>query len=254
MDLLLEAVSAGYGPVPVMAEVSLTIPAGQVTVLLGPNGCGKTTLLKSVTGTARLLSGSIRLGVEDLSALGVRARAQRVSYVPQSESPTAEYTVGETVLMGRMPWAVGFRETAEDLRAAEEAMARTECLAWNERLVGSLSAGEMQRVWIARSLAQATPVLLMDEPTSNADLGHTMDIGEMVRTLAQEGKTVLIATHDLNWAARYADRVVALRSGAVVGECAPDGIRPLAEQVFAVRIDSAVAPSGAVVFAPRERL
>lgn len=215
--LKVENLTVSYGPRLVLHKVSLEVRSGEVLALIGPNGAGKSTLVRAVSGVIPLLGGKIRTNGEDLAALPPMQRARYLAVVPQAVSLPPAFTVWETVLMGRTPY-LNFlgQASASDEERVQHALERVAALDLAERRVGELSGGEQQRVLLARALAQSTPILLLDEPTAHLDLQYQVNLMEMVRQLAHcDGLAVLIALHDLNLAARYADRVALLVAGEI---------------------------------------
>lgn len=213
--LELTNVSAGYAGEDVVHDVSMTVQKGEVLALLGPNGGGKTTLLKATCGAVDLSKGSICIDGLNLSTLSFRQRAKLMGYVPQSEDHVFDFTVEEVVLMGRLAHSDVLFETEEDFRVAHRVMGDTDCLEFSDRPLATLSGGEAQRALIARALAQEAPLLLCDEPTTHLDPKHQVHIGSLLRRLAESGKAVIVTTHDLNWALQFADRAVLLDKGRV---------------------------------------
>jgi ABC-type cobalamin/Fe3+-siderophores transport system ATPase subunit len=215
--LRIENLSVSYGPRRVLHSISLEVNSGEVTALIGPNGAGKSTLVRAVSGVVPVDAGSVRTNGTDLLALPSMQRARRVAVVPQAVSMPPAFSVWETVLLGRTPYLNFLGQTsAADEETARAALERVDALDLAERRVGELSGGEQQRVLLARALAQSTPILLLDEPTSNLDLHYQVSFMEMVRSLAkQDYLAVLVALHDLNLAARYADRVALMVLGKI---------------------------------------
>lgn len=211
-----ESVSAGYGANIVLKDVSFSLEPATPIALIGPNGAGKSTLLKVMNGQVPLTHGRVLEKGQDLTQLTREAWARRVSIVPQEESTLFEFTAKEIVLMGRYVHSMTTYETPEDHASAHEAMSRVDCEAFATRPLGSLSGGERQRVLFARALAQGGDTLLLDEPVSFADPSHQLAVGQLVSELAREGKTILVATHDLNWALRWCSQAIALVDGRVV--------------------------------------
>jgi iron complex transport system ATP-binding protein len=203
----------------IVDDVSLTVERGEWVSVLGPNGAGKSTLLRVLAGTARW-QGAARLAGRDLRSLRRRHAAQLVALVPQVPVIPQAMTVAEYVLLGRTPhMGVLAREGAADLRATVEALARLQLSAFSERALGSLSGGELQRAVIARALAQAAPILLLDEPTTALDIGHQQHVLELVDKLRREGGlTVIAAMHDLTLAAQYGERIVLVDAGQVIAD------------------------------------
>lgn len=220
---------------PAVRDVSLRIRPGACTAVLGPNGCGKSTLLRLLLGVLRPNAGEIRFldrPVEDWSRAEL---ARRVGVVPQSEEMPFPLRVRELVAMGRYPHLGPWRAEREaDRRAVEEAMRLCDVEHFAGRPVSTLSGGERQRVRIARALAQEPAVLALDEPTIALDVRHEMEIFELVHRLVGTGVTVLVITHNLNLAARYADRLLLLDDGRVVAEGDPPAVlrRDLLERVY----------------------
>jgi iron complex transport system ATP-binding protein len=207
--------SCGYSGREVLKDVQLTLMPGSITALLGPNGSGKSTLLKTLCGSLPPLSGQVLLNGEEMGRLSYSEIGRRVAFVPQEEHPTFKFLVREIVLMGRMPHSGGFWDSPDDKAKAEEAMRAADCLDLQHRPVTELSGGERQRTLIARALAQEAPALLLDEPTSHLDVGHQLDLARLLKALAAEGRAVLAAVHDLNFASILADRAVLLGSSGI---------------------------------------
>jgi iron complex transport system ATP-binding protein len=196
--------------------IDLELAAGELVGLLGPNGAGKSTLVRVLSGVLGPYSGSIRLLGSELSALGRREIARALAVVPQENASEVPFTALETVLLGRHPHLSGLAfESAHDVGLAERALERVGAGALADRPLSELSSGERQRVVVARALAQATPVLLLDEPTSFLDLRYQVELFDLLRELAREGRAVLAVLHDLNLAAEYCDRVALLAGGRV---------------------------------------
>ncbi len=200
------------------------MPRGSITGLLGPNGGGKSTLLRMLAGIMTPTSGRVLLSGQPVTGLSRRDVARRIAVVPQGTHPTFDFTVMEMVLMGRHPHIGMFElEGPEDVEIAREAMEATATRDLAERSFLTLSGGEQQRVALASALAQAPEVLLLDEPTTSLDLGYQLEIGALLRRLNHErGVTMVVATHDLNFAASVCDRLVLLRKGRVRSEGATD--------------------------------
>ena len=224
--LRIEALSVSYGLRRVLHEVSLTVENGEVLALIGPNGSGKSTLVRAVSGVIPAQSGSARKNGMNLLTAPASDRARIVSVVPQVASLPPAFTVWETVLLGRTPYLNFLGQVSPaDEDIARQALQRVDALDLIDRRVGELSGGEQQRVLLARALAQSTPILLLDEPTSHLDLHHQVGLLELVRTLAHDdGLAVLVALHDLNLAARYADRIALLVEGRVTALGSPSDV------------------------------
>ncbi len=215
--LRIENLSVDYGVRRVLRDVSLDVQGGEIVVLIGPNGAGKSTLIRAVSGVTPARVGRVCTNGDDFAELGTMQRARYLAVVPQGAALPPAFTVWETVMLGRTPY-LGFlgQPSEKDEELARRALERVDALGLAERRVGELSGGEAQRVLLARALCQSTPILLLDEPTAQLDLHHQMSLLELVRELAHaDGLAVLIALHDLNLAARYADRVALLVSGEI---------------------------------------
>lgn len=201
---------------------ALSLGQSPLTAILGHNGSGKSTLLSCLARQRRPDRGRVSLEGRDLGTYRQRDLARAVAYLPQSLPPVAGLTVRELVRLGRFPWrgALG-RWRPEDHAAVERALAETGAAAVADQLADDTSGGERQRAWIAMLLAQDAPVLLLDEPTSALDLRCAEEIMALLRRLARAGRRVVVVLHDINLAARHADRIVALDGGRVAFDGAP---------------------------------
>jgi len=216
----LQGVSAGYGQADVLHDVTLSVRAGHLCAVLGPNGAGKSTLVKLICGALRPAAGRVLVRGEDLAALDRPAIARRVAVVPQSVDVAFGFTVREVVMMGRAPHqGAWMRAAGEDEAAVARAIEACELADLAGRPVDALSGGEQKRVAIARALAQEAPVLLLDEASAHLDVRHAIDLHELVRRELERRELACVAVlHDLNAAARYADRVALLQGGRLVAE------------------------------------
>jgi iron complex transport system ATP-binding protein len=208
----------GAEAVNALRDVSVRIARGSLTGLIGPNGCGKTTLLKLLAGVLTPDSGSVALDGRALAGMPRRHVARRIAVVPQETHPAFEYTVLEMALMGRHPHLGPFQlEGPADLAIAQEALTATGTAHLTQRSFMMLSGGEKQRVIIASALTQSPEVLLLDEPTASLDLGYQLEIGQLLQRLNQQrAVTMVMATHDLNLAASLCDMLVLMRDGRVL--------------------------------------
>lgn len=232
-------------------NATLALTPGHLTALVGPNGSGKTTLLRLLAGLWRPMEGRALLDGQDLSAIRRQELARRVAFTPQDTHLEFAFTVRDVVSMGRHPHLGRFqREGERDARAIEEAMTRADVGHLAERFVTELSGGERQRVVIARSLATQADAILLDEPTANLDIAHALDVLDLCRRLADDGKTIAFAIHDLNLAARYSTEVALVCAGSIVATGAPEEVLSDAGilDVFGVRAERARAPAGEIVF------
>jgi iron complex transport system ATP-binding protein len=214
----LRDVSVRFGAVAAVSRLSLAAETGEWVALIGPNGAGKTSALRALAGLVAF-DGEVRLDGRDARGLARRALARLVAFVPQKPETPPELTVAEYVLLGRtphIPYLGG--EGRADHDAARRALRRLELEPFAERSLGSLSGGELQRVVLARALAQEAAILLLDEPTTALDLGRQQLVLDLVDSLRRDGLTVVSTMHDLTLAGQYADRLVLLDGGRVVAE------------------------------------
>ncbi|MFH9075431.1 ABC transporter ATP-binding protein [Streptomyces alboflavus] len=237
-------ITVGYGDAPVIEGLDLWIEAGRITALVGPNACGKSTLLKSLARLLPPAAGSVLLEGADIHRLPTREVARRLGILPQSPLAPESITVGDLVWRGRHPHRqFGQRRTAADDEAIADALLATGTAELIDRPVDALSGGQRQRVWIALALAQDTPTLLLDEPTTYLDIAHQIEVLDLLADLnEQTGKTIVLVSHDLNQAALYASTIVALRDGRVVRQGPPAQVldADLVAEVFG--LDCVVVP------------
>jgi cobalamin transport system ATP-binding protein len=229
----LDGVSVSLGPTRALRDVSLEVGRGEWVALIGPNGAGKTTALRAIAGLVPY-TGALALDGCEVSDLGRRRLARLVALVPQLPDRPPELTVGEYVLLGRTPH-LGYlaAERPVDRRAAARALERLELVRFTDRLLGSLSGGELQRAVLARALAQEAELLLLDEPTSALDLGRQQQALELVHELREDGLTIVCTMHDLTLAGQYAERLVLLDQGEVVADGVPaDVLSPENVELF----------------------
>lgn len=211
-----------FGELQVLDDVSLTIPEGRFTALIGANGCGKTTLLNVLARMLRPASGEVLLEGKAHVHYSRRDLARRVALLPQRTTSPAGMTVRELVMQGRFPWQNWWQQWSEkDQQAVDRAVALADIGALLDRSLATLSGGQLQRCWIAMTLAQDTPVILLDEPTTFLDIAHQIALLELLAELRDQGRTIVAVLHDLNQAARYADNLVMLRRGSVLAQGVP---------------------------------
>ena len=213
-------ISFAYAERMILHDVSLAVARGQIVGLLGPNGSGKTTLLRLIAGTLSPRHGRVTVGDEDVSRLSRREIARRLAVVPQETHSTFDFSVQDIVLMGRYPHLGAFElEGPSDLAIAREALSATGTLGLEHRPFATLSGGEKQRVVIASALAQASEVLLLDEPTASLDVGYQIEIAALLTRLNRErATTMVVSTHDLNLAASLCTELILIRSGRIVAQ------------------------------------
>ena len=237
--LAARGVTLGYGDTVVVERLDLDVLDGAVTAVIGPNGCGKSTLLRALGRLLRPREGVVLLDGERIDRLPTREVARTLGMLPQTPVAPEGLTVADLVARGRHPHQAWFRQwSRDDESVVAEAMAWTGVLDLGDRPVDALSGGQRQRAWIAMALAQGTDLLLLDEPTTHLDLAHALDVLDLVDRLhAERGHTVVMVLHDLNLAARYADRLVAMKDGRIVAQGPPrDVLTPeLLDEVFGLR-------------------
>ncbi|MCV7471037.1 ABC transporter ATP-binding protein [Micrococcus luteus] len=225
----LRGLTLGYGPAsapPIVADLDLDVPAGRVTAIIGANGCGKSTLLRGLTRQLAPRAGSIEVLGRDAARVSARDYARTVALLPQHPVAPEGMTVAQLVARGRHPHRglLGGRAAGDDAAIAS-ALERTDLVELADREAGTLSGGQRQRAWLALVLAQQTPVVLLDEPTSYLDLSHQVEVLDLVRALPDPrggGRATVVAVlHELNLAARSADHIVAMAAGRVVAQGTP---------------------------------
>ena len=228
MDLTLRIEDLGfsYDKKPVLQGVNLDIVKGEIIGILGPNGCGKTTLLKNLNKNLSPHTGCVLLEDLDISDLTKKEVARKMAAIPQSNEIKFSFTVREIVSMGRMPFMGAFSgESRADMEIIDNAMERTGISEFGDRFINTMSGGERQRVIIARALAQTPSILLMDEPTLHLDISTQFDVLDLVRKLSKEdGLTVIIVSHDLPMVARYCDRVMMLKDHTIFAIGTPEDV------------------------------
>ncbi|MEV0692125.1 ABC transporter ATP-binding protein [Streptomyces sp. NPDC050388] len=231
-----EDVTLAYDQRVIAEQLSVEIPDNSFTVIVGPNACGKSTLLRALSRMLKPSQGRVLLDGQVIQSMPAKKVARTLGLLPQSSIAPDGITVADLVGRGRYPHQGILRQwSAEDERVVQESMARTGIADLGERHVDELSGGQRQRVWIAMALAQETPLLLLDEPTTYLDIQHQIDVLDLCAELHEEqGRTLVAVLHDLNHAARYATHLIALRGGKVIARGAPKEIvtAGLVEQVF----------------------
>lgn len=246
-----------YGTRRVLDNVDVDITEGSLTVIIGSNACGKSTLLRALAKMLPSRSGTIELFGRPIEGESRKSIARQLSMLPQSPTAPEGIVVEDLVARGRYPHQGLLRQwSKQDEIAVAEAMAAANILELRERDVAALSGGQRQRVWIAMTLAQQTPIVLLDEPTTYLDLSHQLDVLDLARDLQAAGKTVVVVLHELNLAFRYASEVIVMREGGIVVQGRPEDVvsAALIEDVYSVSCQIVPDPeSGTPLVVPKER-
>jgi iron complex transport system ATP-binding protein len=233
-------VTLAYDGNVVARDLTVSIPESGFTAIVGPNACGKSTLLRALVRVLKPRAGAVLLDGAEISSLPTKQVARRVGLLPQSSTAPDGVTVADLVARGRHPYQRLLRQwSREDEQAVRDAMAQTAVDTLAERLVDELSGGQRQRVWLAMALAQSTPLLLLDEPTTFLDISHQMEVLDLCAELHRQGRTLVAVLHDLNQATRYATHLIAMKNGAVVTEGNPGEVitAGLVESVYGLRCE-----------------
>ncbi len=240
LSLGAQDLEVGYDRRTVLHGLSVEVPTGRITMIIGANACGKSTLLRTLARLLRPRQGRTLLGGKDIRSLRSAAVARELALLPQSPIAPDGITVADLVSRGRYPRRALLRRwSAGDDQAVAAALAATGTADLAERLVQELSGGQRQRVWMAMVLAQETDILLLDEPTSALDLAHQIELLELLTTLnAERGCTVVVVLHDLNQAARYAHHLIAMKQGRIVAAGPPAAVitADTVEEVFGLPV------------------
>lgn len=221
-----EDLAISYGDVQIVEGLDLSIPSGKVTSIIGPNGCGKSTILKTMARMMKPKSGAVLLDGKAIHTQSTKEVAKKMAILPQSPEAPSGLTVAELVSFGRYPYQSGFGKlTPEDHKVVAWALKVTNMEDFRQRPIEALSGGQRQRVWIAMALAQETELLLLDEPTTYLDLAHQLEVLQLLDQLNREqNRTIAMVIHDLNLAARFSDYMVAVRAGEVICEGPPQKV------------------------------
>lgn len=249
---------SGYGGRVVVDGVDVTIPHGRITVIVGANACGKSTLLKTMARILAPISGQVLLDGTPVGSIPTRALARRLGLLPQQPIAPEGITVADLVGRGRHPHQSLFHTTTgKDRCIVEESLLATRTAELADRSIDELSGGQRQRVWIAMALAQRTEVLLLDEPTTFLDLAHQVEVLDLLTDLNRErGTTIAMVLHDINLAARYADHIIAMRAGRVVASGEPGSVvdAGMVHEVFGLEAEVITDPvSGTPLILPKGR-
>lgn len=215
--------NVSYEETPVLEGMNLMVPEGKISIIIGANGCGKSTLLKTVARILKPSAGEIYIGGKNIKGQKPRDIAKQMAFLPQTPKCPEQITVRELVAYGRFPYrkAIGGMDK-HDKEQVEWAIAETGLQEFADRLVESLSGGQRQRAWIAMTLAQETPIILLDEPTTYLDMAHQMEVLKLLQRLNRRKQyTIVMVLHELNQACRFADNIIGMKQGAVVCEGSP---------------------------------
>jgi iron complex transport system ATP-binding protein len=221
-----KGLSFSYREMPVLQEIELEVKKGEIIGILGPNGCGKTTLLKLLNRNLHPDAGRVTMDGKDLEETSKRDIARHIAVVPQSNEIRFAFSVRDIVTMGRMPFLGQFQgESQEDLRIVEDAMKKTNITGFADRPINTMSGGERQRVIIARAIAQKPEIILLDEPTLHLDINHQFEVLDLVKKLSlEEGLTVVIVSHDLPMVTKYCDRIVLIHDHKIFALGTPEEV------------------------------
>jgi iron complex transport system ATP-binding protein len=237
--IMVNAATIAYDKHVISRELSTEIPNGSFTAIIGPNGCGKSTLLRALARVLTPVSGQVLLDGKAIGTYGSKEVARQLGLLPQTSLAPDGIRVADLVARGRAPYQNLFQQWREsDEEAVARALRATRLTDLSSRLVDELSGGQRQRVWVAMLLAQETPILLLDEPTTFLDIAHQYELMELLRTFHEEGKTIVAILHDLNQAARYADHLIIMRDGEIATTGSPDEVinADVIEGVFGLRV------------------
>lgn len=218
MRLNINNIQVGYDDRKIVHDLSIEIPDGKITTIIGANGCGKSTLLKAITRIIPYQSGNVILDGENIQKMNTKKLAQELAILPQSPESASGLLVEELVSYGRFPYQKGFGNLSKkDKEMIDWALESTNTAEFRKRPVDALSGGQRQRVWIAMALAQETDIIFLDEPTTYLDMAHQLEVLELLQQLNErENRTIVMVLHDLNQAARFSDYMIALNTGHLI--------------------------------------
>lgn len=223
--LKVESLSFAYRQQPVLQDISFEIKKGDFCGIIGPNGAGKTTLLKILARILKPQKGNLLLENQDLNKFNIIEYAKKVAYLPSQISLSFSYTVDEFVMMGRFPYTGRYGDISDkDKKITERVMEEFEIIQYKKRKIWELSDGERQRVFISQVIAQETPLILFDEPTSHLDIGHSFKIMDILRKINNSGVTLIAVLHDLNLASEYCSHLFLLNKGKIFSEGTPEQV------------------------------
>lgn len=231
----------GYEERLIVEDLNITIPKGKITALVGANGSGKSTILKTMARLMAPSNGSVMLDGKSIHKQSTKEVAKQLAILPQNPTAPDGLTVSELVSYGRFPYQRGFGSLGkEDREVIRWAIEHTGLLEFQDRAIDRLSGGQRQRAWIAMALAQETDLLFLDEPTTYLDMAHQLEVLELLQQMnAAAGRTIVMVVHDLNHASRYAQHMVAIKKGKVVSVGAPETVmtKDVLREVFGIETD-----------------
>ncbi|WP_191373757.1 ABC transporter ATP-binding protein [Corynebacterium stationis] len=244
--LRIENATIGYDKTVISEDISVEIPHNSFTAIIGPNGCGKSTLLRALARVLVPVKGRVMLDDQNISKYKPKVVARELGLLPQTSLAPEGIRVVDLVARGRAPYQSLIQQWRKsDEEAVKTALEATRLTALGSRFIAELSGGQRQRVWIAMLLAQQTPIMLLDEPTTFLDIAHQYELMELLRDFHEDGKTVVTVLHDLNQAARYADHLIVMQQGKVITTGMPQDVltKELVKEVFG--LDAMICPDPA---------
>ncbi|QNN74460.1 ABC transporter ATP-binding protein [Vagococcus carniphilus] len=216
-------ISLSYQKDPIVKELDVSFMKGKISVIIGPNGCGKSTLLKGISRLLKKETGSIILNDTNMDELSNKEIAKQLAFLPQSATAPEDVTVRDVVELGRYPYRKVLQKVSQEEKIiVDEVLQQTGLFHLRDENINNLSGGQKQRVWIAMALAQKTEIILLDEPTTYLDLGHQIEVLNLLKELNETtGQTIIMVLHDLNLASRFSDYMIGMKDGRVVYEGVP---------------------------------